>query len=163
MPDEAPRCRGRHVDFFDRMIGLCETCGNWYLFDSIPGTDDAVMVRLPDADSFLRALVNEPKGLRGRAVRSPPGCASGFARLARGFIGRVPFRTRYVMIWYQLAGDWKQFTGKVKQRWGKLTDDDLTTFGGKSDQLARILQQKYGFGRDQAEREIREFSRDSQA
>jgi uncharacterized protein YjbJ (UPF0337 family) len=32
------------------------------------------------------------------------------------------------MIWYQLAGDWKQFTGKVKQRWGKLTDDDLRTW-----------------------------------
>jgi len=67
------------------------------------------------------------------------------------------------MIWYQLAGDWKQFTGKVKQRWGKLTDDDLTTFGGKRDQLASILQQKYGFARDQAEREISEFSRDSKA
>ena len=65
------------------------------------------------------------------------------------------------MIWYQLAGDWKQFTGKVKQRWGKLTDDDLTTFGGKRDQLASILQQKYGYARDQAEREISEFSRDS--
>jgi uncharacterized protein YjbJ (UPF0337 family) len=67
------------------------------------------------------------------------------------------------MIWYQLAGDWKQFTGKVKQRWGKLTDDDLTTFGGKRDQLARLLQQRYGFAKDQAEREINEFSRDSQA
>jgi uncharacterized protein YjbJ (UPF0337 family) len=67
------------------------------------------------------------------------------------------------MIWYQLAGDWKQFTGKVKQRWGKLTDDDLTTFGGKRDQLASILQRKYGFARDQAEREISEFSRDSKS
>jgi uncharacterized protein YjbJ (UPF0337 family) len=145
------------------MIGISNTCGNWYLFDSIPGTDDAVMVRLPDADSFPKGLVDQPKGLRALGMRSPPGCASRSARLARGFIGRVPFRTRYVMIWYQLAADWKQFTSKVKQRWGQLTDDDLTTFGGKSDQLASILQRRYGFGRDQADREIREFSRDSQA
>jgi uncharacterized protein YjbJ (UPF0337 family) len=40
----------------------------------------------------------------------------------------------------------------------KLTDDDLTTFGGQSDQLAGILQQKYGYAREQAEKEITEFS-----
>jgi uncharacterized protein YjbJ (UPF0337 family) len=39
-----------------------------------------------------------------------------------------------------------------------LTDDDLTTFGGQSDQLAGILQRKYGYGREQAEKEINEFS-----
>jgi len=63
-----------------------------------------------------------------------------------------------VMKWYQLAGDWKEFTGMVKERWGKLTDEDLTTFGGKSDQLAGLLQKKYGYAKDQAEREIDEFA-----
>jgi len=62
------------------------------------------------------------------------------------------------MKWYQIAGDWKQFTGMVKERWGKLTDEDLTTFGGKSDQLAGLLQKKYGYAKDQAEREIDEFA-----
>jgi uncharacterized protein YjbJ (UPF0337 family) len=62
------------------------------------------------------------------------------------------------MKWYQMAGDWKQFTGMVKQKWGKLTDGDLTTFGGDSDQLAALLQRKYGYARDDAEREIAEFS-----
>ena len=40
------------------------------------------------------------------------------------------------MKWYQIAIDWKQFTGMVKAKWDKLTDGDLTTFGGNSDQLA---------------------------
>ena len=62
------------------------------------------------------------------------------------------------MIWYQLAGDWKQFTGKVKQRWGKLTDDDLTTIAGKRDQLAGLLQERYGYAKEQAEKELNEFS-----
>jgi uncharacterized protein YjbJ (UPF0337 family) len=60
--------------------------------------------------------------------------------------------------WYQLAGDWKQFTGMVKQKWGKLTDEDLTTFGGNQDQLAGLLQKKYGYAKEQAEKEITEFA-----
>jgi uncharacterized protein YjbJ (UPF0337 family) len=62
------------------------------------------------------------------------------------------------MTWYQIANDWQQFTAIVKEEWDKLTDDDLTTFGGQSDQLAGILQRKYGYAREQAEKEITEFS-----
>jgi uncharacterized protein YjbJ (UPF0337 family) len=62
------------------------------------------------------------------------------------------------MTWYQIANDWQQFTAMVKEEWDKLTDDDLTTFGGQSDQLAGILQRKYGYAREQAEKEITEFS-----
>jgi uncharacterized protein YjbJ (UPF0337 family) len=57
-----------------------------------------------------------------------------------------------------MAGDWRTFTVMVKEKWGKLTDEDLTTFSGSSDQLASLLQRKYGYARDQAEREINEFS-----
>jgi len=60
--------------------------------------------------------------------------------------------------WYQIANDWQQFTTMVKKKWDKLTDDDLTTFGGQSDQLAGLLQQKYGYTREQADQEIIEFS-----
>jgi uncharacterized protein YjbJ (UPF0337 family) len=62
------------------------------------------------------------------------------------------------MKWYQIAGDWQQFTVMVKENWDKLTDDDLTTFGGQSDQLAGLLQQKYGYAREQAETEISDFA-----
>jgi uncharacterized protein YjbJ (UPF0337 family) len=62
------------------------------------------------------------------------------------------------MKWYQIAGDWKQFTGMVKQKWDRLTDGDLTTFGGNPDQLAALLQEKYGYAKGEAEREISEFA-----
>ena len=63
------------------------------------------------------------------------------------------------MNWDQIEGNWKQFTGKVKEKWGKLTDDDLAATAGKRDQLAGILQQKYGYAKDQAEKELDEFSK----
>ena len=62
------------------------------------------------------------------------------------------------MKWYQLAGDWEQFTAMVKGNWSMLTDDDLTTFGGKSEQLAGILQHRYGYPKEQAEQEIKAFA-----
>jgi uncharacterized protein YjbJ (UPF0337 family) len=68
------------------------------------------------------------------------------------------FQGSRVMNWDQIAGDWKQFKGKVKEKWGKLTDDDLTTIAGKRDQLAGLLQDRYGYAKDQAEKELNEFS-----
>jgi uncharacterized protein YjbJ (UPF0337 family) len=47
----------------------------------------------------------------------------------------------------------------VEEEWGKLTGDDLTTVAGKRDQLAGLLQQRYGYAKDQAEHELNEFSR----
>ena len=41
----------------ERVVGVCEVCGNWYLIDLIPDTDDAVMVALPDGPSFLNAFM----------------------------------------------------------------------------------------------------------
>jgi uncharacterized protein YjbJ (UPF0337 family) len=46
----------------------------------------------------------------------------------------------------------------VKEKWGKLTDDDLTTIAGKRDQLAGLLQTKYGYAKDVAEKELNEFA-----
>jgi uncharacterized protein YjbJ (UPF0337 family) len=63
------------------------------------------------------------------------------------------------MNWEQITGNWNQFKGKVKEKWGKLTDDDLTTIGGKRDQLVGVLQQKYGFAKSQAEQELDDFTR----
>jgi len=60
------------------------------------------------------------------------------------------------MNWDQVAGGWKQFQGQVKEKWGKLTDDDLTVVAGKRDQLAGLLQQ-YGYAKDRAEKELDDF------
>ena len=53
-----------------------------------------------------------------------------------------------------LEGQWKQMRGEAKSWWGKLTDDDLKRVGGKFETLAGILQEKYGYTRQQAEDEI---------
>lgn len=59
----------------------------------------------------------------------------------------------------RVEGNWKQLKGKIKQQWGKLTDDDLDRIEGKREQLAGILQERYGIARDEAERQMREFER----
>lgn len=53
-----------------------------------------------------------------------------------------------------LKGNWKQLRGKVKQWWGELTDDDLDRVDGSMEELAGKLQERYGYERDEAEREI---------
>lgn len=53
-----------------------------------------------------------------------------------------------------LEGKWNELKGKAKEKWGKLTDDDLTRIAGKKDQLVGELQKKYGYLKDKAEEEI---------
>jgi uncharacterized protein YjbJ (UPF0337 family) len=61
------------------------------------------------------------------------------------------------MVWDQIEGAWKQMRGKVRDQWGRLTEDDLDVIAGKRDQLIGRLQLRYGRARDQIEREIEEF------
>jgi len=63
------------------------------------------------------------------------------------------------MNWDRIAGNWKQAKGTVKQKWGQLTDDDLTTIGGKRDQLVGRVQERYGIAKDEAERQVKEWQR----
>lgn len=62
-------------------------------------------------------------------------------------------------MWDRVEGSWKQLTGKVKQQWGRLTDDDLTAIAGKRDQLVGKIQERYGYAKDRVEKEIRDFER----
>jgi len=57
------------------------------------------------------------------------------------------------------GGDWKQLRGKVREKWGELTDDELDEIAGRRDQLVGKLQERFGYERDQAEREVDEFAR----
>jgi len=59
--------------------------------------------------------------------------------------------------WNIIEGNWKQAKGKVKQQWGKLTNDDLEMVSGKRDQLVGIIQESYGMARDEAERQVQEW------
>ncbi len=61
------------------------------------------------------------------------------------------------MNWDRIKGRWQQARGRVREQWGKLTDDDLDIIAGKRDQLVGLLQERYGATRDEVEREVREF------
>jgi uncharacterized protein YjbJ (UPF0337 family) len=56
-------------------------------------------------------------------------------------------------------GQWNEIKGKVKQQWGKLTDDDLTRIDGKRDELLGSLQKKYGYEKERAEEELSRFEK----
>ena len=58
-----------------------------------------------------------------------------------------------------IAGNWKQLTGKVKEQWGKLTDDDMTVIEGKRDQLVGRVQERYGIAKDKAEEQVAAWER----
>ncbi|APE07269.1 MULTISPECIES: CsbD family protein [Alteromonas] len=53
-----------------------------------------------------------------------------------------------------IEGNWKEMKGKVQQKWGKLTDDDLDKIDGRREELIGKVQQAYGKSRDEAEREV---------
>lgn len=61
------------------------------------------------------------------------------------------------MNWDQVQGNWMQWTGKIKEKWGKLTDDDLMAVAGQRDQLAGLLQERYGYEKGQAHKALNEF------
>jgi uncharacterized protein YjbJ (UPF0337 family) len=64
-----------------------------------------------------------------------------------------------IMNWDKIEGNWKQYTGAVKEKWGKLTDDDLTAIAGKRTKLAGKLQERYGFAKEKADKELDTFTK----
>lgn len=58
----------------------------------------------------------------------------------------------------QIKGDWQQTKGWIKEQWGRLTDDDLTTVNGQLDQLAGRIQERYGYEEERARREVRDWN-----
>jgi uncharacterized protein YjbJ (UPF0337 family) len=62
------------------------------------------------------------------------------------------------MNWDRIEGSWKQLKGKAKVRWGKLTDDHLDVIAGKREQLVGKVQENYGIGKDEAEKQVDQFA-----
>ena len=58
------------------------------------------------------------------------------------------------MDWNRVEGNWKQVKGMVKEKWGKLTDDDLDVINGRRDQLEGKIQERYGLAKDQIRKDI---------
>jgi uncharacterized protein YjbJ (UPF0337 family) len=62
------------------------------------------------------------------------------------------------MNWDQIEGNWKQIRGKVRAKWGELTDDEIDRIKGERDILIGKIQEKYGLAREDAEREVRDWA-----
>jgi uncharacterized protein YjbJ (UPF0337 family) len=67
------------------------------------------------------------------------------------------------MNWDSVEGKWKQFKGTVKQKWGKLTDDDLDVIAGKQDQLVGKIQERYGITKEEAKKQIDDWNPETSA
>ncbi len=63
------------------------------------------------------------------------------------------------MNWDRVEGQWKQMKGKVKTKWGKLTDDDLDVIAGQKDQLVGRIQERYGIQKDEAQRQVEDWNK----
>jgi len=75
-----------------------------------------------------------------------------------GSPGHFPVTGRKTMNSDIIKGKWKQLNGRIKERWGNLTDDDLDVAEGHSDYLAGKLQERYGWTKEKAQQELRDFS-----
>lgn len=58
------------------------------------------------------------------------------------------------MNWDQIKGNWTEYKGKIKAKWGDLTDDDLDKMEGKRDELVGKIQQRYGITKEEAEKQV---------
>lgn len=63
------------------------------------------------------------------------------------------------MNWDQVEGNWKKFTGMAKQKWSKLSDDDLDRIQGNRDELEGRIQERYGKSREEARKEVDDWSK----
>ncbi len=61
------------------------------------------------------------------------------------------------MDWDRIEGNWKQFSGLAKEKWGKLTDDEIDQMAGNRDQLVGKIQERYGITKDEAERQVNDW------
>jgi uncharacterized protein YjbJ (UPF0337 family) len=97
----------------------------------------------------------QPTLMMGQGVMTPPPMMHP-QQLRQYLIHQLLRQRRPVMNWDQVAGNWKQFKGTVREKWGKLTDDDLDVVAGKRDQLLGKIQERYGITKEEAEKEFKQ-------
>jgi uncharacterized protein YjbJ (UPF0337 family) len=98
-------------------------------------------------------MFNQPMGLGPHGGPNRSSCAGrNFDKpLALSVYSHVK---ECAMDWNRVEGNWKQVKGKVKEKWGKLTDDDLDVINGRRDQLEGKIQERYGIAKDQTRKDI---------
>lgn len=67
------------------------------------------------------------------------------------------------MNWDRISGQWKQFKGKIREKWGLLTEDDLDKVAGQREQLIGRIQERYGIARDEAKRQVDDWLRETES
>src|SRR5690606_35122158 len=88
-----------------------------------------------------------------QGVAPRPGLSAGTLARAHPLICHYQQR-RYFMDWNRVEGNWKQFSGKIKEQWGKLTDDDIAQINGNREQLEGKIQERYGKAKDEVRKDI---------
>jgi uncharacterized protein YjbJ (UPF0337 family) len=78
-------------------------------------------------------------------------------RATNAYVIRATNAWRKMMDWNRVEGNWKQTKGKIKEKWGQLTDDDLTQINGKRDQLEGLIQERYGIAKDRARKDVEDW------
>jgi uncharacterized protein YjbJ (UPF0337 family) len=68
--------------------------------------------------------------------------------------GKITKAKENLMNWDQVKGNWRMFGGRVREQWGKLTDDDLERIRGDREQLLGKLQERYGYAKERAQAEL---------
>lgn len=63
------------------------------------------------------------------------------------------------MNWDDLKGKWKQVTGSAKSKWGELTDDDLQQIDGEREKMVGKIQERYGIGKEEAEKQVDDWTK----
>jgi uncharacterized protein YjbJ (UPF0337 family) len=80
--------------------------------------------------------------------------ATGDGQMTRTTPQATTTPLRLALNWDEVSGRWKQFTGKARQNWGKLTDDDLEVAKGRREELVGKIQERYGISKDEANRQV---------
>jgi uncharacterized protein YjbJ (UPF0337 family) len=108
-------------------------------------------VRRAGRSSALLRQLKDATGTFANCRRCSPESA---ARIQQPFIAKPEHRRECVMDWNRVEGNWRQFKGHVKERWGRLTDDDLDVINGQQEQLEGKIQERYGLAKDQAKKDV---------
>lgn len=61
-------------------------------------------------------------------------------------------------MWHRISGNWKQFTGDIRSRWGKLTEDDIEQLAGERDKLIGKIEELYGITKEEARQQVEEWA-----
>jgi uncharacterized protein YjbJ (UPF0337 family) len=107
--------------------------------------------KVPSDTSFNTAVDRSAASAEDAAAMALP---TGTIAIKRRFTSTARMGRRVEMDWNRVEGNWKQFKGKVKEKWGRLTDDDLDVIAGHRDQLEGKIQERYGVARDQIRKDV---------